>query len=217
MSNLKKIRKSKGLTMDEVATAVGISMSGYSRIESGKRSITGDMVKKLADYFGVSTDAILGMEEEDPQLFGRKIVIKPELTPEEEVLIPVVASLRCGFDRAGIPCEFRERKPVPVSYITRWGKNIVFVEAVGNSMFPIIQPRDLMICIPGDSWENGQICVIDINDADTVKRIYRSADGGIDLVPENQKFKPMHYSPEDIKEQQIRVLGRVVKTIGPDL
>lgn len=218
MGNLKKIRKAKGLTMDEVAKAIGISLSGYSRIESGNRSITGDMVKKLADYFGVSTDVILEREDEstDPDTFGHPIVLQPELTPEEEVLIPVMASLRCGFNACGEPCVFSERKPVPVSWTRRWGKSIVFVEAVGDSMIPTIQPGDLCVCIPGDAWTDGNIVVVDINDSDTIKRI-RKVKNGIDLVPDNPAYEVMHLSAEDIDRYQVRVLGRIVKAISPDL
>ena len=74
-----------------------------------------------------------------------------------------------------------------------------------------------MICVPGDAWEDGDIVIIDVNDTDTVKYIYRAKDGGIDLVPDNEKYKEMHYSPKELEEFQIHVLGRVVKVIGPDL
>ena len=143
--------------------------------------------------------------------------IKPELIPEDEVLIPVVASLRCGFNSAGEPMTFTDRKPVPISWTKRWGMNIVFVDSVGDSMIPTIRPGDLCVCVPGEAWESGQIVVVDINDSDTIKRIKRTPDGGIDLIPDNPEFDVMHLSPEDLSRFQVRVLGRIVKVIGPDL
>ena len=215
MNNLRKLRKDKGVGQVEMAKMLGIGQSTYSRYEAGLVDIPLDILPKLTEFFGVSSDIVLGLDT-DPDAFGRPIVIQPELYPEDEVLIPVMASLRCGFNSCGEPCVFSERKPVPVSWTRRWGKNIVFVEAVGDSMIPTIQPGDLCVCIPGDSWESGQIVVIDINDSDTIKRI-RKVKGGIDLIPDNECYEIMHLSNEDIDRYHVRVLGRIVKAISPDL
>lgn len=218
MIHIKEIRNKRGYSQKIVAEAIGVTQSQYSRYESGTTNIPGDMLPKIADFLNVSVDAILGREDEKPEPFGRPIVIKPELVPEDEIMIPLVASLRCGYDYAGEPFSVVRKIPVPKSYTARWGTNLVALEAVGKSMLPTIRPGDLMICIPGDAWENNQIVVVDINDSDTVKRIFRNKqDGGIDLVPDNEEFEPMHYSPEDLTLYQIHVLGRVVKAIGPDL
>ena len=131
-------------------------------------------------------------------------------------MIPVVASLRCGFGRPG-EAIYRDQKPVPRSFVKRWGENIVYYEAVGESMSPTITPGDLLVTIPGSVWEDGWIVVVDVNDSDTIKRIFRADDGGIDLVPDNKKYKPMHLTPEDLMTYNVAVLGHVVKPIGPDL
>lgn len=175
-----------------------------------------DVLARLSDYFGVSVDVILGRESVT-EPFGKKIDLKPELVAEDEIMIPVVASLRCGFGRSG-EATFRERKPVPKSYINRWGKDIVYYEAVGESMLPTITPGDLLVTIPGSAWEDGWIVVVDINDSDTIKRIYRTEDGGINLVPDNVRhYKTMHLTPEDLKTFNVAILGHVVKAIGADL
>jgi len=216
MEKVRDLRKKRGWTQEEFGAMLGINKVTVSGYESGKRQPTPEMLSKMADLFGVTVDELLGRVDREP--FGRQIVIQPELTAEEEVLIPVVASLRCGFNAAGEPLVFTERKPVPVSWVRRWGKNIVYTEAIGDSMFPTIRPRDLCICVPGDGWEDGQIVVVNINDSDTIKRIRRSPDGdGIDLIPENEVYETMHLSDDDIERFQVHVLGRVVKVVGPDL
>ena len=217
MNKLKELRQIKSVSQKDLAEYLGVARSSYNMYESGARSMNPDVLAKLSDYFGVSIDTILGREEIAELPTIRSVEIKPELIPETEVLIPVVASLRCGFDTAGLPYDFTDKKPVPKSYILKWGKSIVFNEAVGNSMLPTIRPRDLMVCVPGEAWEDGDIVIVDVNDTDTVKRIYRAKDGGIDLVPDNEKYKEMHYTPKELQEYQVHVLGRVVKIIGPDL
>lgn len=216
MNNLKVLRKRKGVSQKDMAEFLGVAHSAYNMYETGARSMNPDVLTKLSDYFGVSIDVILGRENVT-EPFGKKIDLKPELVAEDEIMIPVVASLRCGFGRSG-EATFRERKPVPKSYINRWGKDIVYYEAVGESMLPTITPGDLLVTIPGSAWEDGWIVVVDINDSDTIKRIYRADDGGINLVPDNVRhYKTMHLTPEDLKTYNVAILGHVVKAIGADL
>lgn len=215
MNNLKNLRKSKGVTQQDVADFLGLNRVSYTDFENGKTNIKPEYLVKLAQYFDVSIDEIL--IEKKPEPFGRPIEVKPELVAEDEVLIPIVGTMRCGFDSSGMPFTVYKKLPVPKSYITRWGKNIVALEAVGYSMFPTIKPKDLLIVIPGEAWTDNNIVVVDINDSDTVKRIFRAKDGGIDLVPDNEEFESMHLSPEDLVMYQVHILGRVAKVLGPDL
>jgi SOS-response transcriptional repressor LexA len=216
MNNLKILRKRKDVSQQEVADYLGVSRGAYGFYETGTRAMNPDVLAKLSDYFGVYIDAILGRENVT-EPFGKPIEVKPEIVAEDEVMIPVVASLRCGFGYQGEPYTILKKIPVPKSYVSRWGKDIVAVEAVGKSMIPTIQPGSYLIVVPGSAWEDRWIVVADVNDSDTIKRIFRSGDDGIDLIPDNEKYRLMHFSPEDIKDYQITVLGHVVKAISPDL
>lgn len=214
---IKLYRKRAGYSQKEVAEKLHVTQGAVSSWEAGRWDPDQQNLAAMADLFSVTVDQLLGRTT-PLESFGRQIVVKPELAPEDEVMIPLVASLRCGFGEAGEPFTVIKKVAVPKSYISRWGKNIVALEAVGRSMIPTIRPGDLMICVPGGGWESNQIVVVDINDSDTVKRIFlNNQDGGIDLVPDNEEFEPMHYTPEEWNLYQGHVLGRVVKTIGPDL
>ena len=213
---LKMFRKRAGYSQKEVSDALHVTPSAVSSWEAGRYSPDQQNLSALADLFGVSVDALIGREVIEPRPAWQEIKIQPELVAEDEVMIPVVASLRCGFGRSG-EAIFKDKKPVPRSYVKRWGDSIVYYEAVGESMSPTITPGDLLVTVPGSVWEDGWIVVVDVNDSDTIKRIYRAEDGGIDLVPDNTKYKPMHLSPEDLMTFNVAVLGHVVKPIGPDL
>lgn len=63
MNNLKILRKAKGLTQKEVADFIGISQNNYSYWENEKVKIDNDSLQKLADFFSVSVDYLLGREE----------------------------------------------------------------------------------------------------------------------------------------------------------
>ena len=57
---LKKLRKNGSLTQKGVADAVGMSDRNYQDLEYGKIKPSYDNIIKLADYFNVSADYLLG-------------------------------------------------------------------------------------------------------------------------------------------------------------
>ena len=57
---LKDLREDKDLRQEDVAEILGISQSVYSRYERGFQTIPVIHLLKLADYYQVSTDYILG-------------------------------------------------------------------------------------------------------------------------------------------------------------
>lgn len=63
---LKHLRKAKGFaTMQDFCNTIGISFSTYQNYESGKRIPTADILLKLADFYNVSTDYLLGRNTEE--------------------------------------------------------------------------------------------------------------------------------------------------------
>lgn len=55
---LKCLRISRGETQKEVARALNISATTYSRYERGLISIPSDTLKHLAEYFEISIDSL---------------------------------------------------------------------------------------------------------------------------------------------------------------
>ena len=62
INRLKEIRKIKGLTQKQVAEHIGITQNAYSYWETGRNKIDNESLKKLADFFGVSVDYLLGRD-----------------------------------------------------------------------------------------------------------------------------------------------------------
>lgn len=65
MERLRELRKSKGISLKELGTIVGVAESTMSLYESGKRQPDYETLLKLAEYYGVTVDYLLrGSEEE---------------------------------------------------------------------------------------------------------------------------------------------------------
>ena len=58
--NIRSLRIDNGLTQKQVAQILGISQNTYSQYEVGVLNYPVDAIVKLADYYGVSTDYLLG-------------------------------------------------------------------------------------------------------------------------------------------------------------
>ena len=57
------LRELKGLTKIECAKKIGIAPSTLSQYELGKRKVNSEWLPKIADFFGVSAEYLLGMRE----------------------------------------------------------------------------------------------------------------------------------------------------------
>lgn len=57
---IRDLREDSDKTQTEVAAFLGMKQPQYYRYETGLRDIPSDILIKLADYYGVSTDYILG-------------------------------------------------------------------------------------------------------------------------------------------------------------
>lgn len=57
------LRKQKGVNQDTVAEACNISRVSLARYENGTRTPIIEIASRLADYYGVSVDYILGRDE----------------------------------------------------------------------------------------------------------------------------------------------------------
>lgn len=74
---LKELRKAKGLLQSDIANALGISKATYSTYEIGTRTPPADILCKLADYFNVTTDYLLGRTSDN--IFENSYIPKSEI------------------------------------------------------------------------------------------------------------------------------------------
>lgn len=61
---LKEIRRRDGITQNQAAKQLDVSLGAVGNWESGKRMPDADMLVRIADTFGVSTDYLLGRTED---------------------------------------------------------------------------------------------------------------------------------------------------------
>lgn len=86
---IKELRNEKEISMLDLATAIGVSDAAISNWENGINEPKASYLVRLADYFGCTTDYLLGREDD----VGNVAVTCPNLSPKEQKLIDCYRSL----------------------------------------------------------------------------------------------------------------------------
>ncbi|MCI9461968.1 helix-turn-helix domain-containing protein [uncultured Oscillibacter sp.] len=70
MSRLKKLRKERGFSQIKMQMLTGIDQSDYSKIETGKRSMSFEQCRRVALALETSMDYLAGLTD-DPRPYPR--------------------------------------------------------------------------------------------------------------------------------------------------
>lgn len=103
---LKTLRQKANLTQEEIAKKIGVSRPAYSYWEKGVKTPTPDKLTKIAKFYGVTTDYLLGNESEDDEFANVEMLFRTTsdgLTEEEkavfrEELIEFMKERKKAFD-----------------------------------------------------------------------------------------------------------------------
>ena len=194
MNTIKELRKSKKLSQKELADILNVHQTAISQWEQNRTMPDIDMIKKLAKYFGVTTDYILGDSQTDNSGEIKATRIKVY-----------------GHVPAGIPLEAVEDvidwEEIPYDW-TRDGSEFLALKVKGSSMNPKYLDGDIVIIKKQPDCENGQDAVVFINGYDaTLKRVIKNGNSII-LQPLNPEYEAKIYGHGD---DIITILGIVVE------
>ena len=80
--NIKFYRKEKNLTQEQLAEAMGVSVGAVSKWENGASAPELSLIMELADFFGISVDALLGYQVRDNS--AEKVAERIDLLQDEK-------------------------------------------------------------------------------------------------------------------------------------
>lgn len=85
MNRLRQLRKEKGMTQKELGKILGYGDRAVGFYETGRSDMSTDTIIKLAEFFNVSTDYLLGRSNvrEEIKVPSEKIVVQNDFTDNE--------------------------------------------------------------------------------------------------------------------------------------
>lgn len=203
MNRIKELRVAAGLKQAELAEMIGVRQNTLSTWETGRHEPDIESMTRMAKIFGASVDEIIGNGAISDKL--------PENSRDHK-WIPVL-----GDVAAGIPIE-------AVENIIDWEEisddlaatgEFFALRVKGSSMEPRIKEGDVVIVRRQEDANTGDTAVVIVNgDSATVKRIKKEPDGSLWLLPNNPAYDPQHFSPAEIIEKPVSILGKVVELRG---
>lgn len=194
---IKNRRKELGLTLLDIANACGVSEATVSRWESGdivnmKRS----RIAQLAKVLNVSPSLLI--HDDYDALINYNSTAKPQ--------VPVLGIVPCGEPIEAIEDIIEWIEVVPSQANGHFG-----LIAKGDSMAPFILDGDILIVKHSPVVSSGKIAIVKVNgDEATCKRLIIN-DAGITLMPYNPTFQPMIFSPQDVEDKPVIIIGEVVE------
>ena len=190
----KNLRKDNNLTQSELAKKLGVATSTVGMYERAQREPDFETLEKIAAFFGVNMNTLLGNNSEKNPLSGTKI--------------PVLGKVAAGIPITAVEniLDYEE-----ISSETAASGEFVALKIQGSSMEPRMYDGDVVIVRVQSSVENGEIAVVMVDGSEaTVKKI-QFHPNGIFLKPFNPSYDPIFYSNEEIEKLPVHIFGKVVE------
>lgn len=194
--NFCRLCKQSGQTPTETVRTLGIAVGSVTKWKNGTLPSKSSLAK-IAAHFGVEAQTLFAEGS-----VGRR-----------GVRIPV-----CGDVAAGVPisalcddeCDYEE---IPADMAA--AGEYVALRIHGDSMQPRMEEGDVVIVRVQQTVEDGEIAIVLLDESDgtataTCKKV-RFTPEGILLLSFNPDYEPMFFSDAKLREQPLRIFGRVVE------
>lgn len=195
---IRLLRKEANMTQQELASKLFVSQQAVGKWERGEATPNPETIVAMSKIFCVSADTLLG-ESAPPTSTGGSWV-------------PVLGDVAAGIPIEAVEniVDYEEIDTAMASTGKYYGLRIK-----GSSMEPRIREGDVVIVRKQEDADTGDTAVVLVNgDSATVKRIKKEPDGGLWLLPNNPAYDPQHYSPAEVAEKPVRIIGKVVELRG---
>lgn len=194
-SRIDALLKSKGLSARQMLLNLELSPTALSEWKRGKAKPTVDALTKIANYFDVSIDYLVGHDLPPASTGG--------------VWIPVYGNVAAGVPIQAVE-DILDYEEISADLASR-GEYIA-LKLKGDSMAPRICDGDVVIVRVQPTVESGDIAIVLLNGEDATCKKVTFTDEGMMLIAFNAAiYPPRFYSHRQIEEMPIRILGKVIE------
>lgn len=199
---IKKLRKEKGLTQEQLGKLLGVKKSAIAKYENNRvENLKKETIQKLSEIFEVSPSYFLGIEDHDQPIITNSITI------------PLYNDISCGTG-IFVDDNIDEYIALPESLLSL-NKEYFCQYASGDSMIgENINSGDLIVFEKCNQIRNGEIGCFTIEDnIATCKKFYRdNKNQCIILQPANPDYNPIIINNNN--QNEFRIIGKLSLVIN---
>lgn len=205
---LRTARENREMDQLTLARKIGVVTRTLQRWEKGEQVPDGIAITKLAKATSVlPTWLLTGEGEIYPSPARPDNVLPLSASTRRRMLLaelPLISSVPAGKVATMFHPDFVDNY-VTVSDVKDPGAFALKVK--GSSMAPRIEDGDIVIVSPQAEPHSGDICVVRVNEEDTLKKV-KFEGNYIHLIPLNPEFEPV-----TVKKKDVNFAWKVVKLI----
>jgi len=209
-NKLRELRNRLGLSAEEIAKALDITVGYYYKLERGEKRLNIDHINKLAQLMNVRSDYLLNLDDREE--------IFPEGSDVWEVnshfisMLPIIGDIAAGIPITAIP-ETGEYMPFDTSICSINGHRLeeyFYFRIKGNSMEPTILDNDIVLVHRQPIVENGQVAIVLCDELEKAacKRVILTGDTLI-LNSDNKEYSPIIFECN-----KCMIIGKVIGRYG---
>lgn len=196
MNKLKELRKTKGVTQEDIAKYLGVSTVTIFNYERGASGMSEDTLIKLAHFFNCSVDELLGV----------KRVFPSNVYPlDSPITLPVYGEIA-----AGVPLNTNQSPTGEYIYEDQaYGDgNHIVLRVSGDSMSPDIVDGSYAIIRCQNYAQPNQIVAVCLDkEFATLKKYIPQPNGSAIFQPINPKYTPIMVTAKQFKDGDAVIIG----------
>lgn len=198
-TRIREIRKSKGMTILELATAIGSDVGNISRLETNKQGYSENTLVKIASALGVT---VADLFTEDP--------VKPDeieyIGEMPSGTVKVIGEAVLGIDGA---VDMMEEHNGWLKIYSD-DKDAYGLKVKGDSMWPRIQSGEYVVVEPNTSVRTGdEVFVRTVDGHNMIKVFNKTRDGDYQFTSINNAHKPITLDPSQV--DKMHYVAAIVK------
>lgn len=197
------LMKLKNCDNQMLASALGLNRQVVTDWKAERSKSYMKYLPQIADYFGVTVDYLLGKTDNKESKSTRRPGVRIPVYGNVAAGVPILAIENYDSDDPDDWEEITEKMASTGEYFA--------LRIHGDSMEPKISNGDIVIVRVQQTIESGETAIVRINgDEATCKKLKRTPEG-IMLISTNPAYEPMFFTPKQVQELPVEIIGKVVE------
>lgn len=202
LNRILTLMSESNVTAKQMTAELKINRSAVTDWKKGITKSYLNHIHKIAEYFDVSVDYLLG---KSPVRHGEVEVY--QVSEGKYIPIPIVGNVAAGYQAYAttdiVGYELVDSETINDGYEYAW------LKVKGDSMSPLILEGDLVLIRLQDEVENGDLAVVIIDEEDGVIKRVQFGMNKVTLISDNsEKYPPRIFTGKDTSH--IRIWGKAI-------